>query len=91
MEWFLLATVVVVICLTAYSIYLTMRPREGPWERLVKCSEMSQAMAETAILYTEMGMDEDANNCWSEAQRLNEEVMAIMTGGNNGTDVSKVW
>ncbi len=86
--WFLLFAILVVICLDAYCIYLTMKPRIGPWERLIKCSEMSGEMAETAILYRKMGMHESANNCWSEAQRLQEEVMAIMRGDDNGSDVS---
>lgn len=78
--WFLILAILVPICLIAYSVYLTLQPREGAWERLIKCSEMSQALAETAVIYRKIGMDEAANDCWYESQRLNEEVTAIMTG-----------
>jgi hypothetical protein len=80
--WIIFA-ILAVICLDAYTLYLATRPREGPWERLVKCSEMSQGLAETAVIYRKIGMNEDADSCWREAQRLHEETMAIMTGQNN--------
>lgn len=78
--WCIGLTILVVICLAGYSVWATMQPREGPWERLVKCSEMSQALAETAVVYRQRGMNEAADDCWYEAQRLHEEVTAIMTG-----------
>lgn len=80
MMWFLTAAILLVIFLSGYSVYLTMKPRFGPWERMVKCSEMSQALAETAVLYRKMGMNESAEECWSDAQRLSREAKAILMG-----------
>lgn len=76
--WFILAAILAVVCIDAYCIYLVVKPKEGPWERLVKCSEMSQALAETAVIYRKMGMNEAADDCWYEAQRLHEETMAVL-------------
>ena len=84
---FLSAAIILVISLIALSVYFTCQPRFGPWERLMKCQEMSEAMAETAVFYQKMGMPESANECWMEAQRLNEEVQSIIGRQFSLTDI----
>lgn len=83
------SAILLVIFLISISVYLTMKPRFGPWERMIKCSEMSKEMAETAVTYRKMGMEESAMECWWEAKRLNAEVQAIMTGQEPMSDIQE--
>ena len=75
------AGMLIVIALGASSVILTALDRRvGPWEQMMYLMDRSNDLADSAILYRNMGMHDEADLAFAEAQQLNKCATSILFG-----------
>lgn len=79
---FLCAGIIVVIVLIAltYRAVVTKDYGPNPLDEIQHLSNMAAELAETAGIYREMGMHEDAEAAMAESQRLSAMVWNVING-----------
>jgi hypothetical protein len=81
----LILGILLVIALVAASVWAVLRSKsKNSLDEIQHLANMAAALAETAVLYRQLGMNQEADEAWADAERLNKIVWDVINNANKG-------